>query len=100
MLRILTAKPDAKSLLLGAVLATMGFVLLGAAAKGTSTALIVPQRFLVLESTPNGEPANGFQSQFLKVCPHYGKIDRDSLKFRMENETQELTMIVAIPDAR
>jgi hypothetical protein len=34
----------------------------------------------------------------LKVCPHYGKIDHDSLKFRLDNESQELTMIVVIKE--
>jgi hypothetical protein len=61
---------------------------------------ILPQRFLVLEATPKQNPANPKQSVLqLKVSPHYGKIDEEGLKFRMENETQELTLLICIEES-
>jgi hypothetical protein len=55
---------------------------------------VLPWRFLVLESSTAGEPENGHQAHLLKVCPHYGKIDADSLKFRLSNDTPEIQLIL------
>lgn len=89
---------NATSVLLGAVLGITGVALLGASPKNApAVTKILSQRFLVLESTPKQNPANPKQSVLqLKVAPHYGKIDAKGLKFRMENETQELTLLVEI----
>ena len=37
---------------------------------------------------------NSPQAQLLKICPHYCKIDTDSLKFRLSKETQEIKLIL------
>lgn len=85
---------DTKSVIVGALLVMTAVVLLGADKPAAPTDHTLPQRFMVLESSPAGQPANGYQSRLLKVSPHYGKIDRHSLKFRLERETQEIKMIV------
>ena len=94
----LLARLDAKSVIVGMVLATAGVLLAGAdkpdADKPDANAKVLPLRFLVLESSKLGEPENGHQSHLLKVCPHYGKIDADSLKVRLSKETQELKLIL------
>ena len=89
----LLARLDAKSVIVGMVLAAAG-VLLAGADKPDANAKVLPLRFLVLESSKLGEPENGHQSHLLKVCPHYGKIDADSLKVRLSKETQELKLIL------
>ena len=91
----------AMSVFLGALLGMTGFALLGASPTDTAvSATIMPQRFLVLEATPKRSPANPKQSVLqLRVSPHYGKIDEKGLRFRMENETQELTMLISIKKA-
>ena len=88
------------SLCLGAVIALAGISLPGAAPKDSDdSATILPQRFLVLAVTPKRLPANPKQPVLqLKVSPHYGKIDRDSLRFRLENETQELELLILITE--
>jgi hypothetical protein len=90
----LIARLDAKSVIAGIVLAATGVLLTGAGKPGDAGAKVLPVQFLVLESSTVGEPENGHQSQFLKVCPHYGKIDADSLKFRLSKETQEFKLIL------
>lgn len=85
-----------KSVVVGALLAVTAVVLLGADKPDAPSEKTLPQRFLVLESTPTGEPANGYQGQLLTVSPHYGKIDRRNLKSRLESETQEIKMIVTV----
>ena len=91
---------DAKSTIFGAVIALTFAVLLGADKPGSSKIDALQQRFLVLESTPVRQARNGYQSHQLKICPHYGKIDQDSLKFRVANETQEIKMIVVVPEGK
>ena len=86
---------DTKGVVLGALLAMTAVVLFGAGKPAAPNENTLQQRFLVLESSPEGEPANGYQSQLLKVSPHYGKTDRRSLKSRLESETQEIKMIVS-----
>ena len=83
-----------KSASLGALLAIMGVALLGADKKEAQPKQVFLPRFLVLESTSFRKPANGLQAHLLKVSPHYGKIDSESLKLRLEAETQEIKMIV------
>jgi len=86
---------DAKSVVAGTLLAISCAVLLGAGKQpDTSKAKAIPLRFLVLESMLTDNAANGYKSHLLTVSPHYGKIDRDSLKFRLASETQELKVIV------
>lgn len=85
---------DTKSLVLGALFGIMGVALLGAAANDSSHPRIAPLSFLVLESTPAEGEANSGKFVLLKVCPWYGKISAESLKTRMEQETQELTINV------
>jgi hypothetical protein len=100
----MSKNPDPRSrtlsVLLGALLGVTGFVLLGAAPKKDVGTKIMPQRFLVLKATPLQNPANPEQSVLqLKVSPHYGKIDAQGLKFKMANETQELTLLMNIEEA-
>jgi hypothetical protein len=57
---------------------------------------IAPARFLVLEVTPQGEPKRGKQCLLLRLSPHYGKIDKKSFEFRVEHETQELTLLTYV----
>ena len=85
---------DTKSVVFGALLAAAATCLLGAGGEDHSTGRIMSQRFLVLESSPHGNPANGWQPHLIKVCPHYGKIDRESLKLRLDAETQEIKMLL------
>ena len=85
---------DVKSIIVGALLAMTAVLLLGADKPADPGEKTLPQRFLVLESSTVGQPANGYQPQLLKVSPHYGKIDRRSLKSRLKTETQEIKMIV------
>ena len=94
----LITKFDGKSVILGALFPVAFVLLLGAGKSDTSKVDALQQRFLVLESTPVRETANGYQSHQLKVCPHYGKIDQGSLKFRVANETQEIRMIVVVSE--
>jgi len=94
MHRFLSARFDAKSAIVGMLLAVTGVLLLGAGKPDDPRTKVLPVRFLVLESSNLGEPENGHQSQLLKVCPHYGKIDGESLKFRLSKDTQEITLIV------
>ncbi len=54
---------------------------------------ISPARFLVLEVTPHGEPSRGNQIVVLRLAPHYGKISKKSLEFRLKHETQELSLV-------
>lgn len=91
-------KLDGTSAIIGALFAFAFVVLLGAGEPDSSKVDALQQRFLVLESTPVRKAANGYQSHQLKVCPHYGKIDHDSLRFRIANETQEITMIVVVSE--
>jgi len=90
----LIARLDAKSVIVGIVLAAAGAMFAGAGKPDDASAEVLAVRFLVLESSTVGEPENGHESQLLKVCPHYGKIDTDSLKFRLSNETQEIKLIL------
>jgi hypothetical protein len=85
-----------KSVIVGTVFALAFIALLGADKSDTSNVKALQQRFLVLESKPVREAANGYQSHLLKVCPYYGKIDQDSLNFRLASETQEIDMIVVV----
>lgn len=89
---------DGKSVILGVLIAFAFVLLLGAGKSDTSKVDALQQRFLVLEANPVREARNGYQSHQLKVCPHYGKIDQDSLKFRVANETQEIRMIVVVSE--
>ena len=73
-------------------------VLVGAGKSDTSKVDALQQRFLVLESNPVRDAANGYQSHLLKVCPFYGKIDQDSLKFRLASETLEIKIIVVVAE--
>jgi len=85
----------AKTVVVGTLLAISCAVLLGAGKQpDTSEAKAIPLRFLVLESKPTDNAASGYQSHLLTVSPHYGKIDQDSLKFRLASETQEIKVIV------
>ena len=88
------ARLDGKSVIVGIALAAAGVLLAGAGKPDDANAKVLPVRFLVLESSTLGEPENGYQSHLLKVCPHYGKIDTDSLKFRLSKETQEIKLIL------
>jgi hypothetical protein len=94
MRKSLLARLDAKSVIVGMVLAAAGVLLAGAGKPDDANANVLPVRFLVLESSKLGEPENGHQSHLLKVCPHYGKIDTDSLKVRLSKETQEIKLIL------
>jgi hypothetical protein len=87
------ANINAQSLVLGVLIGAGGLALLGASENGPSS--LPSKRFLVLESTPKGEPGNGRQTFLLKVCPHYGKISAEGLKFSLKNETQELTFLIS-----
>ena len=91
-------KFDGKSVIIGALFALVFVALLGADKSDTSNAKALPQRFLVLESTPVRDAANGLQSHLLKVCPWYGKIGRDGLKFRLASETQEMKVIMFVAE--
>jgi hypothetical protein len=91
------SKLDGASAIVGALFAFALVVLLGAGEPGSTKVDALQQRFLVLESTPVRVAANGYHSHQLKVCPHYGKMDQDSLRFRVANETQAITMIVVVP---
>ena len=94
----LGTKLDGGSLVVGAALALGFMMLLGASKPSSSKVEALQQRFLVLESSPVRHARNGYRSYQLKICPHYGKIDQDSLKFRVANETQELKMIVVVTE--
>ncbi len=87
-------------MILGALLSLAFISLLGAGRSETSKVDALQSRFLVLESTPVREAANGYQSHLLRVSPHYGKIDNESLKFRLANETQEIRMIVILSEGQ
>ncbi|AMV31265.1 hypothetical protein VN12_04040 [Pirellula sp. SH-Sr6A] len=91
-------KFDGKSLIFGALFASAFIVVLGADKSDISKVDALHQRFLVLESNPVRDAANGYQSHLLKVCPFYGKIDQESLKFRLVSETQEINMIVVVSE--
>jgi hypothetical protein len=89
------------SMFLGGLFAVTGFALLGAAPKETdlSRAIILP-RFLVLAATPMQNPANPQEPHLqLRVSRHYGKIDQNRVRFHMENETQELTLLISLNKA-
>ena len=88
------ARLDAKSVIVGMVLAAAGVLLAGAGKPDDANAKVLPVRFLVLESSLMEELENGHESHLLKVCPHYGKIDTHSLKFRLSKETQEIKLIL------
>ena len=88
------ARLDAKSVIVGMVLAAAGVLLAGAGKPDDANAKVLPVRFLVLESSTLGDPENGYDRHLLKVCPHYGKIDADSLKLRLSKETQEIKLIL------
>jgi hypothetical protein len=90
----LIARLDAKSVIVGIVFATGAGLFAGAGKPDDAGAKVLPVRFLVLESSAMGKPGNGYQSQLLTICPYYGKIDSDSLKVRLSNETQEIKLIL------
>lgn len=94
----LVSKFDGKSLIFGALFSLAFMTLLGADKSDASKVDALQQRFLVLESKPVRDAANGYQSLLLKVCPYYGKIEQDSLKFRLASETQEINMIVVVSE--
>ncbi|KAA5546932.1 hypothetical protein FYK55_00460 [Roseiconus nitratireducens] len=87
-----------KGFVAGALTALAVAGLLGAGNSANSKVDALQQRFLILKSTPVRGAANGYQSHQLMVCPHYGKINQDSLKFRVEHETQEFTMIIVVSE--
>ena len=91
---------DGKSVIVGVLLSLALMVLAGADKSDTLKVDALQQRFLVLDSNPVRDAANGYQSHLLNVCPWYGKIDQDSLKFRLASETQEIKMIVVVPKGR
>jgi hypothetical protein len=85
------------------IVAVLSAVICGCGTEGTRTpqvgpflAEISPVRFLVLEVTPQGEPKRGKQCLLLRLSPHYGKIDKKSLEFRLEHETQELSLLTRV----
>ena len=89
------------SMFLGALFAVTGFALSGAAPKETdlSRTIILP-RFLVLAVTPMQNPFHPQEPLLqLRVSRHYGKIDKNRVRFRMENETQELTLLISMNKA-
>ncbi len=57
---------------------------------------ISPIRYRVLEVTPQDGPNRSKQYLLLRLSPHYGKIDQKSLDFRLEHESQELTLLVYV----
>lgn len=86
---------DAKSIVVGALLAASCGILLGASRQpDTKDARAVPLRFLILESKPFGTANKGYQAHLLTLAPHYGKIDQDSLQRRFSAETQKMTAII------
>lgn len=83
-----------KNAMAAALLAMTCLALLGADEPDDSIVKFRKLQFLVLESAPTDDAVGGQQSHLLKVCPHYGKIDHDSLKFRMASETQVIKLVV------
>jgi hypothetical protein len=91
----------AMSMYLGGLFAVTGFALLGAAPKETdlSRAIILP-RFLVLAVTPVQSPSNPQHPLLqLRLSRHYGKIDQNRVRFSIEHETQELTLLIPMNKA-
>ena len=89
---------DARSLFLGALMVMTGFALLGAADGDSAKVKIIrPLQFLVLEVTPKDNPVNANESVLqLRISPDYGKIDTETLRFKQQNETQELTILISV----
>src|SRR5947208_600071 len=77
---------DLKSLLAGAVLG--GVVVFSIAAATTQSPIpeISGLRFVILDITGEGEPVGGQQRAVLRLARFYGKIDQESLDFRLKHE--------------
>lgn len=76
----------------------IGFAVLGAAPteNDLSRTTILP-RFLVLAATSMQNPTNPQQPLLqLIISRHYGKIDQNRMRFRMENETRDLALLISM----
>lgn len=91
---------DIKSLLFGALFATILTFAIGAAKNQPEGKEISPVRFRVLDATtPQVEWTHGGKLMVLKLKPFYGKISKDSNDWRLKNETQELILAILVePD--
>lgn len=89
-------KIDAKSFLAGAVLAAVVVFSVAAATTQPPASEISGLRFVILDIFRDGEPIAGKQRAVLRLARFYGKIDRDSLDYRLKHETQELRIVTSL----
>ena len=88
---------DLKSMLVGAALSAILVSSIGAAASRLTGNEILSVRFRVVDvQEPRIEWQHGGQVRLLKLTPWYGKISRDSHDWRVQNETQDLTLAVIL----
>jgi hypothetical protein len=89
-------KIDFKSFLTGAALATIALISIAAAATRTPIPEISGLRFVVLDITPDGAAIAGKQRGVLRLARFYGKIDENSLDYRLKHETQEFRIVTTL----
>src|SRR5438034_317714 len=88
-------KIDLKSLVAGAVLGVVIVLSLAAATMQPPIPEISGLRFVILDITRDGEPVGGKQRAVLRLARFYGKIDQESLDFRLKHESQELRLVTS-----
>jgi hypothetical protein len=89
-------KIDLMSLAAGTVLGAAVVLSIGAATRQPAIPEIANIRFLVIDITRHGEPVNGQQRAVLRLARFYGKIDQESLDFRLKHETQDYTLVTSL----
>src|SRR5688572_1870799 len=89
-------KIDLKSFVAGAVLATVVVFSIAAATTRPPIPEISGLRFVILDITRDGKPVAGKQRAVLRLARFYGKIDKDSLDYRLKHETQELRIVSSL----
>lgn len=80
-------------MLFGVLFSAIVLATMGAGPSQPFVREIQPVRFLVLEVTPEGEATAIGRPVVLRLSPHYGKISKEGLDFRLKNETQELSLV-------
>ena len=90
---------DLRSLLLGALLATVVTFTIGATTNRLTGDEILPVRFRVVDvREPQVEWLHGGKVMAMELAPWYGKISRDSHQWRLKHETQKLTLVTIVRD--
>jgi hypothetical protein len=85
-----------KSLASGAVIGAIAILSVAAATRKPAVPEIAGLRFVILDITRDGEPIGGKERAVLRLARFYGKMDSESLAFRLKHETQELKLVTTL----